>query len=345
MMNRHLLLLIFFLLAASGCTVAGGSSDEPTGPPPVRLAEGELSGREEADAARLYLEARDHLDMGDWEAAGETAGAVVDRFPASRVSGEALWVVVQAFGRVEAGGRQLEALNGIGLLLPLLPADDRRQSDARLIRARLLAEAGRRDEALAAVLVPEVDRAVSDADLEWFRGVLDGLSAERLAELTASTPPGNTLSATLWIQTARAMRLEGNAAAATVLAERAIQAGVRGDDLEMARQLVQGEPLQEELERRVIIAAILPQSGSPSMRRLATEVEEGIRAAIEAAGLGDLVELTILDDGGDAGTAASLVQAAERQGAVGVVGPLSEAALTQAASARSTSMVLVSHRV
>ncbi len=343
MMKRLLLQLIVVLLVVSGCTAAGsGGSEEPTGPAPVRLSDSETSNRDEADAARLYLEARDHLEMGDWQAAGDVAGSVVDRFPATRVSGDALWLYVQAFGRLEAGGRQGEALDGLGRLIPLLPQDDRRQSEARLLRARLLIEAGRRGEALAAALDPRIDRSIAEEDLAWFREVLDGMSVAELEALVARAPAGNTLVPTLWVQTARAMRLEGNSAAAIALAERAMQAGVRGVDLELAQQLAQGDPLQEELDRHVIIAAILPQSGSPSMRRLAAEVEEGIRAAIEAAGLGDLVELSILDDGGDPGTAASLVQAAERQGAVGVVGPLGAAALAQAASARSSSMALVS---
>lgn len=340
-MRRIFLKTVPALLMFLGCSMAGGNPEEPVGPPAVRLSDASISNREEADAARLYLEARDHIGMGDWEAAGVTAGQVVDRYPASRVSGDALWLLVQAWGRVEAGALQAQALNGAERLIPLLPAADRRQAEARLLRARLLTEAGRPGEGVRMALDPRVDQA-SEVDREWFRGVLAGRSRGELGTWVAESVSGGALVSTLLTVAAREERLAGDAPRAAALAERAIQMGASGADLELAQQIVEGQPLAEELQQRVVIAAVLPQSGSPSMRRLASEVEEGIRAALEAAGLGDLVELTILDDGGDPSTSASLVQAAERQGAIGIIGPLSEASLARAASARSGPIAMVS---
>ncbi|MBX6363644.1 MAG: penicillin-binding protein activator [Gemmatimonadetes bacterium] len=93
---------------------------------------------------------------------------------------------------------------------------------------------------------------------------------------------------------------------------------------------------------KVVIGAILPQSGPAVLRQYSDLVLEGVRLALAQAGP-SAPELVVVDDAGDAERDAALVRDLERRGAVAIIGPLLSAGVGAAARARSdTALVLIS---
>ncbi len=332
------------LMALTGCAAAGPPSTVPDGPEPVRLVDEPATRREEASAARLYLQAREAWDAGDLEQAAAAAHTIVESYPGSAVSADALWLRTRAFARMESRG--LQALDDAERLLGVLPAADSRVGTVAFLYAGLLRDRGAAAEGLLVLL--RVERATVPTEWSAFaRETIEGVELDAAAELasTVAEDPSlqrNPLAGELVVGLGRLLRLGGRATDATAAGQAAIGLGVSGEVRETATLLAEGRPLPEELERTVILAAILPKSGSPSMRRIADRIEAGIEAAIEAIdGVGQ-VELRVLDDGGDPEAARSLVMAAERQGAIAVLGPLAESGVAAAAEARRQGTILLS---
>lgn len=93
---------------------------------------------------------------------------------------------------------------------------------------------------------------------------------------------------------------------------------------------------------KVVIGAIVPQTGPAVLRQYSDLVLEGVRLALAQAGAG-VPELVVLDDAGDAEKDPTLVRELERRGAVAIIGPLLSAGVASAARARSdTALVLIS---
>ena len=320
--------------------MAGGPAPESDGPAPVRLSENRPSAREEASAARLYLMARDSLDAGAFASAAAAATGVVQDHPGSAVSADALWVRARAYERM--GDRTLQALDDADRLLAALPGDDARVPAATLLRARLLAGLGEPAEALRAALSVQRQIPPSEDLSAWVRERMAEVGPDDAADLAAMVDATSPLASVVWVEAGRRLRAAGRTEEAADLGGRAIRAGATGDDLEVARALSQNRPLPGEVPERVTLAAILPKSGSPSMRRIADRIEQGIQAAIEATGRSETIELQVLDDGGDPMAASALVQAAERSGAVAILGPLGTEALVAGADARRSDIPMVS---
>lgn len=338
--------LVASLVVGVGCQAVQGGPPEPTEPalPAIPLDREPVSRSEEREAAELLREAETALREGRTNDAAVAATTVVDDYPATGSAGAALWVRARALGTPEAGADQAIALEDVERLLPLLGADDPRRAPAILLRARILSEAGRSAEAVDAALSLPADAAVGTDDLAWIREVAARLDTEELSAVTAGASPRSPLAAPVWVALGRALGAEGAAPAAREAARTAISAGAFGPDLEAAEALLEGEGISGEttLAERIPIAAILPTSGSPALRRFAEEVRAGVLAAVTAAELEERTEVEILDDGGDATQAAGLVAAIEAAGTFGIVGPLQDAALEAAARARSGTVPVVS---
>jgi len=111
-----------------------------------------------------------------------------------------------------------------------------------------------------------------------------------------------------------------------------------------ARALLLGRMVEGEiaLSEPRSLGALLPESGSPTSRRFAQQVEEGILAALTEAGAPELLELRVRDDAGSVQGAAAAVRAFGPDRLLGLVGPLTDDQLVAAAEARSTAVPIVS---
>jgi len=310
----------------------------------VALESAPVSRSDEREAAGLVREAEGALRAGRSLEAVRIATEVVDDFAATPSGGQALWIRARALGTPEAGAAQATALADLERLVPLLGPEDPRLSPATLLLGRVLSEAGRSEEAVERALRLPASAEVSTADFSWMRTVAARLDLEALERVVAGADPRTPLIAPVQVARARALGAEGLGPQAREAARAALSAGAFGPDREVAEGVLEGVGIAETtvLAERIPIAAVLPTSGSPALRRFAEEVREGVLAAVTAAELDERVEVEVYDDGGDAARAAELMEAVERTGTFGVVGPLQDAALGAAALARSGAVPVVS---
>ncbi len=105
------------------------------------------------------------------------------------------------------------------------------------------------------------------------------------------------------------------------------------------------EPEAPGLERELaapLVGVMLPISGSPFMRQYATQIEEGVRAAVASAPESDVLPvLHIIDSGGGIERASEALAELEAEGLSAIVGPLQEGAVAQVAAARARAVPLI----
>lgn len=360
--GRTIPLVLAFLLAG-GCApagpAAGPAEEEPAGP---TLAVGSLSRQGEAEARELLDTAREALAADRVAEAEEAATRVVEGYPSSRVSVEALWLRARlraaeatrlleegdtltagvdpveeveppAESRVEA--RLREARADLQRLLSVLPVGDPREAQARLALARVQLGQGAVVQGLRTVLTLPTGAEVPGEEVQrWVRDAANRLSAPELASLLEAADPGQPLRLPVLVAYARALRIAGDEDGARRFAGSALDAGATGLDAEIARALLEGRGLPRGTDAPVPVGVVLPLGGSPAFQVFARQLQEGIQAAVHAWGLEGEVELITLDDGGDVPTAANLVRAAETRGAVAVLGLLEDGSLAAATDVR-----------
>lgn len=361
---RHLTLLLVAFLAT--CTPAGPRPETPDAAPAgPTLATGSLSVQGEREAADLLSRARRSLELNRLAEAERALTGVVERYPSSRVSVEALalraglradevleaapWTTPPDSGMVadtvavdaDAQGlppmlaaRARLARRDLERLLAVLPGEDERVGPTRLRVARVAAAQGEPGATLRAALSLPPGTAVTEGDETLVKEAVlraDPAAVEQALALADSTQPLAGPAFTAW---ARAQRMSGDEEAARRWAGRALDAGVVGRDSLVAAAVVTGRGLPRADDAPVPVGVVLPLGGSPAFQRFAQDLREGVEAAVEAWEMDRDVELVVLDDGGDIPTAANLVRTAETRGAVAVLGLLEDTTLAAADRAR-----------
>lgn len=332
-------------LAVGACATVGEPESVPEGPPPVVLAPEDATDDEQERAGRLYQAALDDFERGVLAGAVRDARAVVEELPSTRWSGAALWLLARA---LERNGQLDPAVEAARRYASLLPPDDPRLAEARLLEGRALAGLDRPAEAVSRLMgVPaEAPAELRQEALTLVRELASALDRDELGDALAGTPLGQPLAAPLMVAYARALRLAGAEGESREYAEAALNAGAVGPDEAAARMLLAdlgvegvGRPVDAPLVR---IAALLPASGSPTLQRYAGLIEEGVRAALASEGAPANVELVVRDDGGDPDQGASLVRSLESESVVGVIGPLVDDVLAAAGGARTGPLPFIS---
>lgn len=370
-MRRFTLLAVAFLAT---CTPAGPRPEPvesaPAGP---TLATGSLSREGERAAADLLSRARAALEQGRVADAEQALSGIVERYPSSRVSVEALVLRSRlrsrevlaaatvagpdstAVGEPVGDEARIDPLESRPLdeglapmmaararlarqdlerLLTVLPPGDDRVGPTRLLLARVAAVQGEPGATLRAALSLPAETEVTPADESLVREAV--LRADRAAVegVLSRTDSIQPLAVPAFTAWARAQRMSGDEEGARRWALRALEAGAAGRDAEVATAVVEGRGLPRADDAPVPVGVVLPLGGSPAFQRFARELREGMEAALEAWGLDRDVELVVLDDGGDIRTAENLVRTAETRGAVAVLGLLEDETLAAAHRAR-----------
>lgn len=169
----------------------------------------------------------------------------------------------------------------------------------------------------------------------------DYSAARGTAEEVVQQHAGTAASApALWLA-AQAAQEEGDYVSAAAMAER--YAGLFESDSAAAREALalaararRNAETRPASSARLILGVIVPQSGSPYLTQYGDLILEGVRLAVEeaSAGSGPQIELVVVDDAGDPERDAALTAQLERQGAIGIVGPLLDPGVRAAAGAR-----------
>lgn len=335
----------FWLVAVLGAcqTVGGGGagslgSDEAA----VVVAPGEpISGDGQSEASRLWFSAQRSFQGRRYFEVIRTTTELLEEYPASEVSGEALRLSVRA--HVELG-ELTEADAAASRYLNLLRPGDSRATELRLIQAaawaddpeqqldRLLRiDSGATDAELSQAR-PLVRAAADSLNVETLSGVIDGM-----VERGPLVPIAEALLAVSLLEIDRGDEAER-------YARRAVEGGAAGDDLSMAQGVLLGElPPGRGRTTAFTIGVVLPATGPPAVAGFAAMIAEGIEvAAATVLGEGFTVTVVTRDSQGDPAVTARLVAELEAEGVAGVVGFLQDDVLISAGRARSTGVPLVS---
>ena len=324
-------LSIVTLLAIFGCATSGAPivvvEVEPE-PDPVEPAieEGLYTRVQEAEMALLLAQAQTALDQEDFEVAEERALEVEAENGAVPGSVYALWIRARA---AEGLGKPEESLAAVRRFRTYLPEGDERVAEMAILEGDALQALGRTAEAVAAWL-PAPDESVSEESLSRVEDHVAELTQSELSELVESE---EGLVAPVLAELAFRQYAFGVAGTARRTAARALDYGATGRAQRLAEGVLAGDVGEFLVVTR--IGAILPRSGSPSLRQFADGIQEGIRVALQmfgqAEGIRAATELVIQDSGGDIIGARIAYSAMEASEVLGVIGPLQEGALAEVA--------------
>jgi ABC-type branched-subunit amino acid transport system substrate-binding protein len=282
-------------------------------------------------AARRYLEAL------------RATATVIDSFPASSVSGDAL--LLSALAELEVGAYD-RADAAAGRYAELVAPSDARATEARLLQARAQQQQGNAAAQLDRLLriVAVSDSAQLDSALALTRAAADTLSPADLETVLADASTDGLLGPVVAVRHAVALLERGDSLGASALATAAIEAGVPAPERSVAEGVLRGElPPDRRRVTAFSIAAVLPQGGPPGLAEFARLVAEGIEVAA-ATVLGEPYQVTVVprDSQGDPALAADLVSQLEGEGFAGAVGFLEDETLLAAGPARQRALPIVS---
>ena len=297
----------------------------------------------EVAAVRLFESARAAQTAGDLDAARVAATEVVERYPGAPVSGRALRLLADvAFAQQSWREADLLAQRWI----ELLPDRDARIPPVRLLQseARLRDDdpAGALDR-LAALPVPIAAELAAGA-LALVRRAAGALDDAELDARHTALPAGHPFAAPLLAARARGLFNAGDQEGARQAADGALAAGAEDADAAVSRAVLEAR-VDEALGLIgpiTILGVLLPKSGPPALARFAAEIEEGIRAAAQAAPWAGRLQVVVEDDRGTAAGAAAGMRALEQTGALAVIGPLDQPELAAAALARTRPVPILS---
>lgn len=337
------------LLAASftaGCQLvqSGGDTDPapptPTVDPPIRS--GPITGWAQATAAQLIGSARRALDSEDFGRAAEDANRVVQEFPTAEGSSEALWILTRA--AFENGDFEV-ASESARRLEPLWSATDRRVADATLLGARASEEVEGPAAGVARLLGMPIESAtaVQSEALQRIRDWVRDVETPRLGELVQGVPEDHPLVPPVWLEYGIGLHFAGEVDASGRYARRVLASNAEPSDREVARSLLSGA-VSETLGSAVAMGLIVPTSGSPTLQQYARDVEDGVRVALqaEAARRRRPVDLSLVDDGGDATMSRRAVEQLEAARTIAIIGPLLDRSLEAAVGGRNGRTAILS---
>ncbi len=330
---------------ALACVVGAcqsGGAGSGVGLPPAVIAPGSISSADQAEARRLLEAAETSFAARRFPEALRATAVVIDRFPASAVSGDALLLTARAELELGALAR---ADSAAGRYAALLAPTDPRVTEARLLQAR--AQQGNAPAQLDRLL--RIGATSSPAQLDsallMARAAADSLSPEQLeGVLLANAPLEGPLGPVVGVRQAVNLLERGDSVNANRFASAAIEAGAPPPEREIAEGVLRGElPPDRQRVTTFSIAAVLPQGGPPGLAEFARLVAEGVEVAA-ATVLGEPYQVTVVprDSQGDSAIVASLVAELEGEGFAGAVGFLEDEALLAAGPARQRALPIVS---
>ena len=300
-----------------------------------------MSRVEREEAAELYRSAEISFAARRFLEVLRTTTELLERFPASDVSGDALLLSVRAEAALGASERADAAAERY---LALLGPGDPRATTVRRLQAAAWdgSPAVQLDRLLRIRAVDDVsERAEVEAEV---RAATDALTADELEAALATAPLDGPLAPIPQAVHAVNLLARGEEESATLLAQSVLERGVTGRERDFAESVARGE-LPEGMQpvRSFQIAAVLPMGGPPALADYARQLAEGIELAV-ATVLEEPYQVSLLelDDEGDPEIGARIVAELDSTGVMGVIGFLEDRALLSAAQARQRGVPIVS---
>lgn len=333
------------VLLAAGCqTVEGvgdGTAPAPPAPEAVVLEPGPISEADEAAARALLDDARRSFAARRMFEVVRTVDEVVERYPASTVSGDALLLGARA--QLEIG--DFEAADSIGeVYIGLLPDGDPRIGGVRIVQAMALQNDRARGLERLLQVPPDASPDEIVMAVEMARVHADSLDNEVLQPVLDSAPVDSPLRPVLEARLAVGLLEMNQPEAARLYAQRALTGSVTGVEREWAEGVLAGV-LPEGRDRTTSfrLGVVLPVGGPPALAEFSQLVVEGIQVAV-ATVLGEQyeVQVELVDDEGDPERTAQAIARLEADSVHGIVGMLQDEDLIVASEARTTAVPIVS---
>jgi hypothetical protein len=331
-------LSIVAVLAVFGCATSPAPTVEVEagrGEPAIEV--GSLAAARRAEADSLLAQARAALDREDFELAEALSLEIEAEYGAAPGSVNALWIRARA---AQANSNLEGSLEAAQRFRVYLTDEDARITEVALLEGDVLRALGRTAEAVVAWL-PAPGLPLSGEALARVGDQVEELAYSELRRLVASD---EGMVAPVLAEFAFRQYTLGADAPAQRYATRALDSGATGRAQRLAQAVLAGDLSEFMIVPR--IGAILPTSGSPSLRQFATGIQEGISVAFQMFGrpVGNRMaaELVVQDSGGDIVGARIAFSAIEASGVLGVVGPLQEGALSEVAGRVQGTLAVIS---
>ena len=325
-------LLVLLLVAV---TAACATTREELAPP---LATGSLSGGDARAAQEAYDRGLVAYQDGDYDAAIEDFTTVVERYPASTVSGVALYWRGRTLYQLR---REPDAAMALERYLALAP-DVPFREHAVLLLANSFYGQRRFDDAVQALLLTErVSTPRLDDYLGLTRDLLRQLPRPRVDAIAAHEPPRNFL-APMYLQASRWAFASGDTTRGRSLARKVLQFPELPETALAEARRLGGEAPGALVRGR--IGFIAPTAGR--FAQVSAEVQQGIELALAEINEGRQtpIELVTRATAEDADSTAEVIRDLARQEEVeAILGPLiSEMAVPAAQAASDEGVPLVS---
>lgn len=314
---------------------------ELQGPSPLIVVPGVVSDSDQKEANRLWLSANASFEIRRFPQVILTSLEIVNSFPASEVSGEALWLIARAHFEM---GDFLKADEMASRYAELMPRQDPRGAAIRLWQSSIITDASSRVDRLLRIeegsSAEDITQAIARLRLSFDSIGLDELELVIEGVLPSRGPLMSVAEARLSVL----LLQDGRATDALMVAERALEAGVSGEERTWAEGVLVGQvPSGEERQTVFTIGVVLPFGGPPALAEFSTLIREGIEVATGTL-LGDGFEVSVdfRDDEGDPLLSLQRVTELDQAGVVGIIGFLQDDDFLAAADARARPIALVS---
>ncbi|MDX1622518.1 MAG: ABC transporter substrate-binding protein [Gemmatimonadota bacterium] len=319
---------------AIGCVSARG----PAGP---TLSDAPITRAAAAEARDAYERGVDAARIGDHETALELFTRVVEEYPASEVSGLALYWrgrTLYQLGEDASAAAELDRYLSLGSVLPF------RESAALLLANSRYGVREFQASLDAALEIREASPERIEEFLDLSRDLLDRLPRSAIERAVGVRPPRNFL-APFYLQASRWAYADGDTARARELARRVSGLpALPGEVIAEAGRLAGPETGPRAAGARPRLGFIAPEDGR--FARVADEIRRGIELALEDVNEGRRtpVDLEVRFSSSDPDSIAEIVRSLARRDRVqAILGPLvSEIALRTARIASQEGVPMVS---
>jgi len=339
----RLLTLALVAGIGAGCTLVGTAPPPPPAPGVAAapaIAEGESTELRDRAAAQSLAEGEARLAAGDAEGARLLAREVASRYPEARGSSAAYWLEARA---EEARGELEAAERAAGRFVDLVGTGTPEGSQAQLLRVRVLARAGGEGAVEALFRLPEtVPTASREEALGLARQLASGFDDASLRDLLQEAPTHGWILPVFLVELGERRVLVGDVAVGRTLGERALSMNPGSAERERAERILSGEIIRTGTRVAGVLVAVLSETGSPGLQQLSREIRHGIEVALLDDDVRGGVRLEVADDGGQPARSGEALRTAQGRSPFGVVGPLTEPGLAEAARNRTDGLPMVS---
>ncbi|TVP44953.1 MAG: ABC transporter substrate-binding protein [Gemmatimonadales bacterium] len=327
----------------AGCTLVGTTPGEPPAPPAApgpAITDGVSDAASDRAVAELLADGESRLSRGDASGALSIAREIATRFPTAQGSSSAYWLEARA----EAAGEAWDAAEtAAARYIGVVGMDAFDGAAAQVLRARVRFRGGMGDAVEALFSVPDqAPESVREDARAVGREIAGSFDDRTLRALLDEAPSQPWLLPVFLVELGERRLIVGDVTGGTALARRALDMQPGATERARAEGIISGEVARSGARVAGVLSAVLSEGGSPGMEQLSRLIRDGIEVALLDEEYRGGVRLAVSDDRGTPTRSGEVMRAAEGGAPLGIVGPLTEAGLAEAARVRGSRVPVIS---